>query len=151
MTEKSATRRLDAFRRAPRDLRRALRATLFFGAASGIFGATLNNYLVEVHALDAGARGWLELPRELPGFFIKKIAEDPSDITPTISLGITIDHAVAMTLPVLSGCIWEAYCFRWVFLLAGAIAVVGFFVCLQIRVPEPRPFLAGAPAIRPAP
>ncbi len=118
-------RSLDAFRRAPRDLRRALLATLFFGAASGIFGATLNNYL--------------------------GITEDPSDITPTISLGITIDHAVAMTLPVLSGYIWEAYGFRWVFLLAGAIAVVGFFVCLQIRVPEKLPLPAGAPAIRPAP
>ena len=64
--------------------------------------------------------------------YLKKIADDPSDITPTISMGITIDHAVAMTLPVLSGYIWEAYGFRWVFILAGAIAFVGFFVCLRI-------------------
>ncbi len=49
------------------DLKRVLLATLFFGAASGIFTATLNNYLAEVHHLDAEARGWLELPRELPG------------------------------------------------------------------------------------
>jgi len=52
------------------DLKQALIATLFFGAASGIFVATLNNYLAEVHHLDAVARGWLELPRELPGFLI---------------------------------------------------------------------------------
>jgi dipeptide/tripeptide permease len=64
--------------------------------------------------------------------YLKKIADDPSDITPTISMGITIDHAVAMTLPVLSGYIWEAYGFRWVFLLAGSIALAGFFVCLRI-------------------
>ncbi len=64
--------------------------------------------------------------------YLKKIADDPSDITPTISMGITIDHAVAMTLPMLSGYIWEAYGFRWVFILAGAIALVGFFVCLRI-------------------
>jgi predicted MFS family arabinose efflux permease len=64
--------------------------------------------------------------------YLKKIADDPSDITPSISTGITIDHAVAMTLPVLSGYIWEAYGFRWVFILAGAIAVLGFFVCLRI-------------------
>jgi hypothetical protein len=69
--------------------------------------------------------------------YLGKIADDPSDITPTIATGITIDHAVAMSLPILSGSIWEAFGFRWVFLLAGAIAVVGFFVCLQIRVPEP--------------
>lgn len=68
--------------------------------------------------------------------YLKKIVDDPSEITPTISMGITIDHSVAMTLPVLSGWIWVTYGFRWVFLLAGAIAVVGFFVCLKIRVPE---------------
>lgn len=68
--------------------------------------------------------------------YLSKIAEDPADITPTISMGLTIDHAVAMTLPVVSGYIWEAYGFRWVFILAGAIALVGFFVCLRIRVPE---------------
>jgi predicted MFS family arabinose efflux permease len=68
--------------------------------------------------------------------YLKKIADDPADITPTISMGITIDHAVAMTLPVLSGYIWEAYGYQWVFILAGAIAFVGFFVCLRIRTPE---------------
>lgn len=67
--------------------------------------------------------------------YLAKIAEDPADITPSIATGITIDHAVAMSLPVLSGYLWEAYGFQWVFLLAGAIAVVGFFVCLQVRVP----------------
>ncbi len=74
--------------------------------------------------------------------YLKKIALDPADITPTISLGITIDHAVAMTLPVLSGYIWETYGYRWVFILAGAIAVAGFFVCLRIRVPATTPSAA---------
>ncbi|MFH0882892.1 MAG: MFS transporter [bacterium] len=68
--------------------------------------------------------------------YIKKIAEDPKDITPTISMGITIDHAVAMTLPILSGYIWEAYGFRWVFIIAATIAFAGFFICLRIKVPK---------------
>jgi len=68
--------------------------------------------------------------------YLKKIADDPSEITPTISLGITIDHAVAMTLPILSGYIWEAYGYRWVFILASIIAIAGFFVCLQIKIPK---------------
>ena len=71
--------------------------------------------------------------------YLQKIARDPADITPTISLGITIDHAVAMTLPILSGWIWVHYGHRWVFLLAGAVAVAGFIICLQIRVPESTP------------
>jgi hypothetical protein len=69
--------------------------------------------------------------------YLKKIADDPADITPSISTGITIDHAVATTLPVLSGYIWEAFGFRWVFILAGAIALIGFFVCLQVKIPYP--------------
>ncbi len=68
--------------------------------------------------------------------YLKKIADDPADITPTISMGITIDHVVAMSLPVLSGWLWETYGHEWVFLLAGAIAVIGFFICLRIRVPD---------------
>ncbi len=69
--------------------------------------------------------------------YLKKIARDPADITPTISLGITIDHVVAMTLPILSGYLWDHHGHQWVFVLAGTIAVVGFFVCLRIRVPRP--------------
>ncbi len=53
-----------------RDLERALVAILFFGAATGIFMATLNNYLANVHGLDALARGALEFPREFPGFLM---------------------------------------------------------------------------------
>ncbi|MCB1182243.1 MFS transporter [bacterium] len=68
--------------------------------------------------------------------YLKKIARDPADITPTISLGITIDHVVAMSLPVLSGYIWERWGHEWVFVLAAAIALGGFFICLRIRVPD---------------
>jgi predicted MFS family arabinose efflux permease len=62
-----------------------------------------------------------------------------------MAMGVTIDHVVAMSLPVLSGYLWETFGFRWVFLLATAIAVAGFFVCLMIRVPS-RKAMASASA-----
>ncbi|MCP4898618.1 MAG: hypothetical protein GY906_16720, partial [bacterium] len=65
---------LSRYRSAPRDLRNALWATAFFGATGGIFMATLNNYLADVHGMDAKMRGWLEFPRELPGFLIMLVA-----------------------------------------------------------------------------
>jgi 4-hydroxybenzoate polyprenyltransferase len=71
--------------------------------------------------------------------YLKKIALDPAHITPTMATGVTVDHLVAMSLPVLSGYIWSAFGFRWVFLLAAAIGLGGFFVCLQIRIPEQSP------------
>ena len=57
-----------------RELLRLLAATVCFGAAAGIFRSTLNNYLADVHGLGAEARGWLEFPRELPGFLIVVVA-----------------------------------------------------------------------------
>ncbi len=69
--------------------------------------------------------------------YLQKIADTPTDITPTIAMGITIDHLVAMTLPIASGYIWTTWGFRWVFLLAGSVAVAGFFICLRIRIPRP--------------
>ncbi len=78
--------------------------------------------------------------------YLKKIAVDPADITPTMSLGVTIDHAVAMSLPVFSGWLWEHVGFQWVFVMAAGIALAGFFVCLRIQTP-PR----GEPAVLPPP
>lgn len=68
--------------------------------------------------------------------YLKKIADDPNEITSTISVGITIDHAVAMSLPIFSGYVWERWGFQWVFIIAAAIAFAGFFICLRIRVPD---------------
>jgi len=53
---------LNITRKVTGDFRRLLLATMFFGATSGIFLSTLNNYLSEVHGFDAGNRGWLEFP-----------------------------------------------------------------------------------------
>jgi len=65
--------------------------------------------------------------------YLKKILEDPADLTPTMSMGITIDHSVAMSLPILSGYVWEAWGFQWVFIIAAGIAFAGFFICLRIK------------------
>jgi len=67
--------------------------------------------------------------------YLKKIAVDPADITPTMSMGLTIDHAVAMTLPIMSGWLWVNVGYQWVFVMAGLIALAGFFICLRIKVP----------------
>jgi MFS family permease len=39
-------------------------------AAGGIHEAIFNNFLADVHKLSAEQRGWLEFPRELPGFLL---------------------------------------------------------------------------------
>jgi predicted MFS family arabinose efflux permease len=47
---------------------------LFFGLTSGLYDATFNNYLNEIFHMSAKVRGYLEFPRELPGFLVAIIS-----------------------------------------------------------------------------
>ena len=40
--------------------------------------------------------------------YVKKIAVCPEDVTPTLSTGISLDHIVAMSVPMLGGLLWAA-------------------------------------------
>lgn len=54
----------------PRDLQLFLAAMVVFGFSQSIVDATFNNYLNETFAISDFQRGFLELPRELPGFLV---------------------------------------------------------------------------------
>lgn len=45
-------------------------SVLLMACAVGFHDSIFNNYLSDTFKLDAGARGWLELPRETPGFLV---------------------------------------------------------------------------------
>ena len=68
--------------------------------------------------------------------YLKRIAVDPNDLTPTLSLGVSIDHAVSMSLPALGGLLWMRYGYPYVFAVAAAISVVNIFLCNLARVPK---------------
>lgn len=68
--------------------------------------------------------------------YLSKIAERPEHVSPTLSLGITINHAVSMCVPLLGGLIWDAYGHSYVFLFATGIAVFMCVFSAMIRVPR---------------
>lgn len=69
--------------------------------------------------------------------YIKKIALQPEDIQAALSAGVTIDHIFSILVALLGGVIWNTFGFQYVFLLGVVIAVLNFFVVLQIQVPDP--------------
>ncbi len=79
--------------------------------------------------------------------YLKRIAVDSKDLTPTLSLGVSIDHAVSMSLPALGGLIWLHYGYASVFWVAAVISLVNMIVCSQARVPSSS---SGTPADTPA-
>jgi len=67
--------------------------------------------------------------------YLKRIAVDPADLTPTLSLGVSIDHAVSMSLPTVGGLLWMRYGYPYVFAVAAFLSFANIFLCNLARVP----------------
>lgn len=64
--------------------------------------------------------------------FLNRIAESTDDIAPTISMGLTLDHAVSMLVPFGGGLLWAHFGYLYVFLTAGAFAVCNLLLAAFI-------------------
>jgi predicted MFS family arabinose efflux permease len=71
--------------------------------------------------------------------YIKKIALRPEDVQTALSAGVTIDHIFSILVALLGGAIWNAFGFQYVFLLGVVIAIISFFVAMQVRIPNTSP------------
>lgn len=58
--------------------------------------------------------------------YLTKIAAKREDVSPTLSLGITLDHAVSMVIPFFGGMLWEVCGYQTVFLAAAGVAAMMF-------------------------
>jgi hypothetical protein len=67
--------------------------------------------------------------------YIKKIALDPGDVTPSLSMGVTMEHILSVSMPVLGGVIWVKYGYEYVFIFAAGIALINLISALFMRVP----------------
>lgn len=66
--------------------------------------------------------------------WLSKIAVKPEDVSPTLSMGVTINHLVSMVIAVAGGSLWMAWGHTSVFLAAGAVAVLMTVFSMGIRV-----------------
>ena len=66
--------------------------------------------------------------------YLAKIAVQPQDVAPSLSLGVTINHAVSMSVPALGGLVWIRYGHTWVFIGAAAVAVLMMISSWRVRV-----------------
>lgn len=65
--------------------------------------------------------------------YLNKIVESKADLSPTISLGVTLDHALSMSVPAAGGLLWAAYGYKAVFMAASLLSVAGFFTALALK------------------
>ena len=68
--------------------------------------------------------------------YMKKIALAPEDVQAALTAGVTMDHVFSMSVALLGGVIWSVFGFQYVFLMGVGIALINFFVAMQVRVPK---------------
>jgi hypothetical protein len=65
--------------------------------------------------------------------YLRKIAVAPEDVSPTLSMGLSIDHAVSMVVPWLGSLVWNAFGYEYVFMLGALIAVGNLIMTRYIK------------------
>jgi predicted MFS family arabinose efflux permease len=68
--------------------------------------------------------------------YLKKIAVQPGDVSQTLMMGVTIDHAFSILIALAGGLIWTRLGFEYVFLLGAVIAGVNLYSASRLRVPS---------------
>jgi hypothetical protein len=65
--------------------------------------------------------------------YLKKIALSAEDVSPTLSMGITLDHMVSMFVPFLGGFVWTVLGYQYVFLGGAAIATLNLLLTTRMK------------------
>jgi predicted MFS family arabinose efflux permease len=68
--------------------------------------------------------------------YIKKIARDPGDVQPALTVAVTIDHIFSISVALLGGAIWNVLGYQYVFLMGVGIAAINFFAAMRIQIPQ---------------
>jgi len=55
--------------------------------------------------------------------YISRLTDSPREVTSTLAMGVSINHAVSMTIPAAAGAIWTAFDYDRVFLAAAILAL----------------------------
>lgn len=68
--------------------------------------------------------------------YVRKIAVDPADVTPTLSTGTSLQHIASMVIPVFGGLLWASVGYEAVFIAAAVIALLNLILSLKIRTEQ---------------
>jgi len=68
--------------------------------------------------------------------YLRTIAVNPADVTPTLSLGLSMDHTVSILCAYAGGIVWTVAGPQWLFFLAAALSLVNLWVAIRVKLPE---------------
>jgi MFS family permease len=102
-----------------------------YAFAQDLFGAGIAVVVIAACYIIDNSMNAVEMARST---YVRKIAVDPDDVTPTLSTGTSIDHVVSMSIPYFGGLLWVAAGYKYVFLAAAGIAILNLILSRKIEV-----------------
>lgn len=66
--------------------------------------------------------------------YVRKIAVDLSDVTPTLSTGVSLQHIASMVIPIFGGLLWMHIGYQAVFMAAAVIAFLNLVLSRRIMI-----------------
>jgi len=72
--------------------------------------------------------------------YVKRLSDDPGEVSSTLALGISMDHVLSMSVPLLAGLLWATNMgqgYIYVFCAGIGIAVLNILIANRIRIPKP--------------
>jgi len=66
--------------------------------------------------------------------YLRKIAEDPAEVTQVLSTGTSLDHIVSIIAAQVCGLVWTCFGPCWVFFFAAAISFGNLFIAWRVKV-----------------
>jgi len=70
--------------------------------------------------------------------YVKRLSDDPGEVSATLALGISLDHVLSMSVPTVAGILWATNMgqgYVYVFCAGLVIAVLNLLISNRIRVP----------------
>jgi len=71
--------------------------------------------------------------------YVKRLSDDPGEVSATLALGISLDHVLSMSIPTVAGLLWATNLgqgYIYVFCAGLGIAVLNLLISNRIRVPQ---------------
>lgn len=65
--------------------------------------------------------------------YLKTILVEETDLTPTLSLGISLDHVMSITFAVLGGLVWKAWGPQYIFYLVALLSFVNLYIAFKVE------------------
>ncbi|HWR56276.1 MAG TPA: MFS transporter [Negativicutes bacterium] len=66
--------------------------------------------------------------------YVRKIAVDLADVTPTLSTGVSLQHIASMVIPIFGGLLWLHVGYQAVFMAAAVIAFLNLVLSQKIKI-----------------